>query len=202
VGQPFSYQITASNSPTSFDATGLPAPLTVDTGTGLISGTPSVAAVSNVSLTATNSAGTSLPATVVLTVSASPTPTPPPPTPTPTISPTPPAKLLNISTRVDVETGDNVAIGGFIIIGNGVQTPKTVVIRAIGPSLANAVPPVTGTLADPVLELHDSSGALISSNNDWMSNSAADQATIVAKGLDMFEGSPISNLESIIVATR
>ena len=113
---------------------------------------------------------------------------------------TPPAKLLNISTRVDVETGDNVAIGGFIIIGNGVQTPKTVVIRAIGPSLANAVTPVTGTLADPVLELHEPDGTVVT-NNDWMSNSAADQANIIAKGLDMFMGSPISNLESIIVAT-
>jgi hypothetical protein len=96
---------------------------------------------------------------------ADPTPTPTPtpsPTasPTPTVSPTPtpsPAvgKALNISTRVDVETGDNVAIGGFIITGG--TTPKTVIIRAIGPSLATSG--VTGLLADPILELHEPDGS-------------------------------------------
>lgn len=58
VGQIFSYQITANNSPTSFGATGLPGGLTVNTSTGLISGTPSSAGSSTVSISATNSAGT------------------------------------------------------------------------------------------------------------------------------------------------
>jgi hypothetical protein len=58
VGQSFSYQITANNSPTSFGATGLPAGLTVNTSTGLISGTPSSAGSSTVTITAINSAGT------------------------------------------------------------------------------------------------------------------------------------------------
>ena len=56
---------------------------------------------------------------------------PPPPTPTPT--PTPVSQLANISTRLRVETGDNVLIGGFIITGT---QPKKVIIRAIGPSSA------------------------------------------------------------------
>jgi hypothetical protein len=63
----FSYQITASNNPTSFGATGLPAGLSINTATGLISGTPSAAATTPVTMTATNAAGTST-ATLTLTI--------------------------------------------------------------------------------------------------------------------------------------
>ena len=71
--------------------------------------------------------------------------------------------LGNISTRAFVETGDNVVIGGFIVQGAG---PKRVVIRAIGSELTqHGVPNV---LANPTLELHNSTGALIASNNNWV----------------------------------
>ena len=69
VGSAFSYQITATNTPTSYGATGLPAGLSVNTGTGLISGTPTAAATSTVTLSATNSAGTGN-ATLTLTITA------------------------------------------------------------------------------------------------------------------------------------
>jgi hypothetical protein len=73
-----------------------------------------------------------------------------------------PSILGNISTRAFVQTGDNVMIGGFIVQGN---TPKRVILRAIGPELTQyGVPNV---LADPTLELHDSTGALIASNDNW-----------------------------------
>jgi hypothetical protein len=73
-----------------------------------------------------------------------------------------PATLGNISTRAFVQTGDNVVIGGFIVQGTG---PKRVIIRAIGPELTQyGVPNV---LADPTLELHNCSGALIASNDNW-----------------------------------
>ena len=68
VGKAFSYQITATNSPTSFGASGLPAGLTVNTVSGLISGTPAAARTSSVTLRATNSSGTGS-ATLTLTVS-------------------------------------------------------------------------------------------------------------------------------------
>jgi len=69
--------------------------------------------------------------------------------------------LGNISTRAFVETGDNVVIGGFIVQGGG----NRVLIRAIGPELTqHGVPNV---LANPTLELHNSTGALIASNNNW-----------------------------------
>ena len=119
------------------------------------------------------------------------TPTPPPtptPTPTPGASPTPtaaPTLLGNISTRLRVETGDNVLIGGFIITGT---QPKKVIIRAIGPSL-----PLAGALADPVLELRNSSGGLIRSNDNWRSDQ---EAEIIATGIP-----PSNDLESAIVAT-
>jgi len=65
----FTYQITASNNPTSFSATSLPAGLSVNTSTGAISGTPTTAATSNVTLGATNVAGTGT-ATLTLTVTS------------------------------------------------------------------------------------------------------------------------------------
>jgi hypothetical protein len=69
-GSPFSYTITANNSPTSFNATGLPAGLSINTATGVISGSPTAAGTSNVTLSATNAAGTGLSATLALNVIA------------------------------------------------------------------------------------------------------------------------------------
>ena len=68
-GQAFNYQIAATNSPTSFNATGLPGGLSVNTTSGLISGTPAAAGNSTITLTATNTAGSGN-ATLALTVTA------------------------------------------------------------------------------------------------------------------------------------
>ena len=78
--------------------------------------------------------------------------------------------LTNISTRAFVQTGDNVVIGGFIVEraqpNFSPAPPKRVIIRAIGPELTQyGVPNV---LANPTLELHDGTGALIASNNNWV----------------------------------
>jgi hypothetical protein len=70
--------------------------------------------------------------------------------------------LGNISTRSFMQTGDNVMIGGFIVQGTGA---KRVIIRAIGPELTQYGVP--DALANPRLELHNGSGALIGSNDDW-----------------------------------
>ncbi len=93
----------------------------------------------------------------------------PPPTPTPAPSATPSAAchLMNISTRLKIGVSENVLIGGFII--RGTQSKK-LILRAIGPSLtAWGVP---GAMADPVLELHDSSGGVVAVNNDWQTGAA------------------------------
>ncbi|HKP03939.1 MAG TPA: choice-of-anchor Q domain-containing protein, partial [Chthoniobacterales bacterium] len=117
-----------------------------------------------------------------------------PPNPTPTVTSTPPSvtptpsRALNISTRLRVETGDRVMIAGFIISGSG---PKRVVLRGLGPSLANFG--ITDVLADPVLELRDSSGALLLTNDNW-SDDPTDQ--LIALGL-----APQHPNESGMVAT-
>ena len=74
-------------------------------------------------------------------------------------------QLLNISTRGHVRSGDGVMIGGFILGG---ATPSRLLIRALGPSLADAG--IAGSLADPTLEISDSQGNAIAANNDWRSD--------------------------------
>jgi hypothetical protein len=78
------------------------------------------------------------------------------------LSPETSSILGNISTRSYVQTDDHVMIGGFIVQGT---QPKRVILRAIGPELSQYGVP--NALPDPVLELHDSTQALIASNDDW-----------------------------------
>jgi hypothetical protein len=128
---------------------------------------------------------------------ALPTPTPTPsPTPTPTITPTatptatpsatPLTTLANISTRLRVETGDNVLIGGFIVTGS---QPKRIIVRGIGTSL-----PFADRLANPTLELRNAAGALLDSNDDWISS--PNKQAIIDSTIP-----PSNDLESAIVAT-
>ena len=102
-------------------------------------------------------------------------------------------RLRNISTRAFVQTGDRVAIGGFIISGSGA---KKVLIRAIGPSLTGIG--ITGALVDPTLELHDSTQALIASNDNWKRrpDGSSQQAEIEATGIP-----PTNDLESALLQT-
>lgn len=72
------------------------------------------------------------------------------------------SNLLNVSARLQIGVADDVAISGFIVAGNGT---KRVMLRAIGPSLAQSG--IAGALSDPFLELHDSTGAIIASNDNW-----------------------------------
>jgi hypothetical protein len=86
-------------------------------------------------------------------------------TPTPVPSPGAPSGLSNVSTRLFVQSGNNVMIGGFVISGD---TPKDVIVRGLGPSLAAAG--VNEAMEDPALHLFDSSGAVIAANDDWQSD--------------------------------
>ena len=95
--------------------------------------------------------------------------------------------LLNISTRMNVGTGENVLIGGFIVVGTD---PKKVIIRAIGPSLADMGVP--DALADPILELHMSDGSVVT-NDNWRDTQ---EQEIIDSTVP-----PSNNLESAIVAT-
>ena len=96
------------------------------------------------------------------------------------------ATLANISTRGFVQTGDNVMIGGFIVLNTGV--PTKVIVRAIGPSLSG----IANTLTDPTLELHDSNGVIVASNDNWKDTQESEiEATIP----------PTDDRESAIVQT-
>ena len=94
--------------------------------------------------------------------------------------------FLNISTRMRVGEGDYALIGGFIVTGN---TPKRVILRAIGPSLTGG-----GRLADPTLELHGPSGEVIAFNDNWMESAQAQE--IIDTGIP-----PTDEHEAAIVAT-
>jgi hypothetical protein len=96
-----------------------------------------------------------------------------------------PSRLANISTRLLVEAGDNVLIGGFIITGT---EPKKVILRAIGPSLS-----LSGKLENPTLELYGP-GGLITSNDNWQE--APNKQEIIDSTI-----APTNVLESAIVAT-
>jgi hypothetical protein len=126
-------------------------------------------------------------ATPTSTPGATPTPVP---TSTPTPSPTPAAQTLNLSTRMRVQTGANVGIGGFIITGTG---SKHVLLRAIGPSLTQSGVP--DALTDPVLELHGP-GAFVTIINDNWTDDPAQEALIIASGI-----APTNDFESAIDAT-
>jgi hypothetical protein len=98
------------------------------------------------------------------------------------------SKLANISTRAFVSTGSNIVIAGFIL-GSG-SGNDNVILRGIGPSL-----PVPSVLANPTLELRDSNGTLIRSDDNWQDD-PAQAALITAAGL-----APTNSLESGIAAT-
>lgn len=162
----------------------LPAGLFFDAKTGTISGTYmgnrlrdadpaerrplSGGVISNVQLFATNSKGTS---TLPLTFFAA------------------PIGSVNISTRLDVGTADNVLIGGFIVTGNA---PKRVLIRAVGPSMKAGDNPLSGALQDTTLDLYQGA-TLLGSNDDWRSNQ---EQEIKDTGVP-----PTDDRESAIVAT-
>src|SRR5712671_4102828 len=81
------------------------------------------------------------------------------------------AKLLNISTRGQVQAGDNVMIGGVILGGSDYAR---VIFRGLGPSIALNGAPLPGSLADPTLELHDGNGAPLAFNDDWKNTQRAE----------------------------
>jgi arylsulfate sulfotransferase len=105
----------------------------------------------------------------------------------PTVGP----QSLNLSTRAMVGEGENALIGGFIISGS---SPKTVALRALGASLSSAG--VSGALADPLLQVYNSAGALIATNDNWQDDTSA--ATLIADHLapgDPLEAATLQTLD-------
>jgi hypothetical protein len=97
-----------------------------------------------------------------------------------------PVSLVNISTRLSVQTGDNVLIGGFIVTGS---QPKKLVVRALGPSL-----PVFAPLQNPILEIYDSAGTQIATNDNWRTNANAAE-------IESVPIAPRDDLEATVLGT-
>jgi hypothetical protein len=100
----------------------------------------------------------------------------------------PRARLANISTRVDVGTGQDVAIAGFIINGD---SPKNVIVRALGPTLTGFG--IAEALNDPMLDLRDGAGNQIATNDNWRDSQ---QQAITGSGF-----APANDSEAAIVST-
>ncbi|HEX2854355.1 MAG TPA: putative Ig domain-containing protein [Opitutaceae bacterium] len=148
IGVPFTtYVIAATGQPTSYSATGLPAGLTLNSTTGAISGTATVPGTYGVTVTATNSFGSStVPVTIVITSS-----------PTAASS-----RITAFSARSQAGTGNQTLIMGFAVSGT-----KTLIVRGLGFALASLGVP--NVLADPQLALY-SGGSSIGANDDWGTN--------------------------------
>jgi len=99
-------------------------------------------------------------------------------------------QLFNISTRLQVGTGDSVGIGGFIITGTAA---KKVILRGIGPSLDASG--LGNILADPVLELHAAGGEVITTNDNWNDD------PVSASELETIGLAPTDDSESALVVT-
>jgi hypothetical protein len=102
-----------------------------------------------------------------------------------------PSRLANLSTRAFVSTGNDIVIAGFFLSdGNG---SDRIIVRGIGPSLSGFG--LSSVLANPTLEVRNSNGSLVLTNNDWQDN-AAQAAELTAAGL-----APTNGLEAAIAAT-
>lgn len=101
-------------------------------------------------------------------------------------------RLVNVSARTEVGAGSDILIAGFVIGGT---TAKTVMIRAIGPTLA--VFGVTDTLADPKLQLFSGS-ALVAENNDWGGDP---QAVRIAEAVGAFAIPQTTSRDAVLVVT-
>ena len=93
------------------------------------------------------------------------------------------SELSNISTRAFVQTGDSIIIGGLIIEASA---PKTVLIRARGPSMGGAPFNLNGTLANPLLQLFSGQN-IIAFNDNWRERQ---EEEIAATGLDPCQPNP------------
>ena len=110
------------------------------------------------------------------------------PSPSPSPSGTPTSQPVNISTRVRVEGGDGVVIGGFIITGN---VPKKIIIRGVGPSLVDSG--LTDVIDDPTLQLFGDGGQ-IAFNDDWRNLQESDIAATMLQPNDDREPAIIATL--------
>jgi hypothetical protein len=160
-GTPFSFTVMATQASATFSALGLPPGLTINATTGVISGMPTATGTYQVFLTASGPGGTSI-SSLVITIGASGS--------TSIAAGSSADRLVNLSSR-DQLTGSQNLIAGFVVSGS---TPETVLLRAVGPGLAQFN--VTGVMATPELQLFSSAGTLMQQNSGWAGSTALSSA--------------------------
>jgi hypothetical protein len=157
LGAPFSFTITASGSPTSYTAFNLPPGLSLNPLTGEITGTPTRATTTFVTLGATNAAGTGTAVLMIVTPLAA------------------SSRIVAFSARALSGQGDQTLIVGFAVSGDN----KNLLVRGIGPGLAAYG--IVNFLADPMLTLYGANNAVIATNDNWQIDSSGhDQTTLMA----------------------
>ena len=94
------------------------------------------------------------------------------------------ATIVNVSNRARAGTGDDLAITGFVIGGT---QPKTVLVRAVGPSLSAFVPATTraALLANPQLAVFNGAGQQVVANDDWTNRAELAQAAALVGALPL-----------------
>jgi hypothetical protein len=107
------------------------------------------------------------------------------------------SQLSNISTRGFVDVSNDVMIGGLIVGGPNTDGKATVLVRALGPSLVGFG--VQGALLDPLLELHDSNGATLATNDNWKINDQSQQPQ--ESVIRATTAAPPNDVEAAIVTT-
>jgi hypothetical protein len=176
-GAAFSYQIAAGNSPVSYNASDLPAGLTLNATTGVISGSATTAGTYLIGVSANNAAGTGTVTIVTLNVAGA-----------PVVATAP--RLYSLAVRTVLEA-NQILIVGFNMSGGA----KNVLLRAVGPTLgAFGVPE---TMADPKLDLYSGS-TLITSNDNWGGGSSL-AATFTSAGA--FAYASAASLDAALVAS-
>lgn len=101
-------------------------------------------------------------------------------------------RLINISARAEVQSGSGLLIAGFVVSGD---TSKTMLIRGVGPTLANYG--VTGVLANPKLELYRES-TVIASNDDWGGDA---QVQAIMKQVGAFDLTSATSKDAALLIT-
>jgi hypothetical protein len=105
------------------------------------------------------------------------------------------SRLVNVSARMNVSAGEGTLIAGLIISG---PTPKTLLIRDVGPTLSNFA--VTGVLADPTITLY-SGQTVIATNDNWETGaSTAAQITTASNKVGAFP-LPAGSKDSSLLVT-
>lgn len=153
VDRPFSYRIAATGTVTRFEASNLPAGLTLDPATGEISGTPQVVGISTVRIRAV---GATARGEIDLTLN---------------VTAPPVSRLANLSVRANLVASERLIVG-FSLQGGA----KTVLVRAVAPGLLPFLGAGTTTAGDPRLELFDGNSALVDANDNWGGGTALSSA--------------------------